>query len=68
MMDDSYPICGVAGRFLLGTYCHDKLGCFPTDGDFSDRVVNFRPNNRETINTKFRVNLIPVRIMPDRVE
>lgn len=43
-------------RMLLGsTYCHEKLGCFPTDGDFSERPINFRPNSRETIDTKFKV-------------
>jgi len=42
-------------RFLWGTstYCHDKLGCFPKDGDFRERLVNFDPNSRETIDTKF---------------
>lgn len=46
-------------RFLFGskTYCHEKLGCFPKDGDFRGRFVNFNPNSRETINTQFTVSL-----------
>ncbi|KAF6020902.1 hypothetical protein EB796_020817 [Bugula neritina] len=55
-LDDKHESSTRNKRFLFSSdepYCHDKLGCFPIDGDFSDRPVNFNPNSRETINTQF---------------
>lgn len=45
-------------RFLLSTYCDAVLGCFPTDGVFSERIVNLNPNSRATVNTRFEVIII----------
>ena len=33
--------------------CYGELGCFSTGGDFADRVVNFLPQDRDKINTRF---------------
>lgn len=47
----------VVANYMFGSepYCDDELGCFPLDGEFSERLINFRPNRRDVINTTLLV-------------